>query len=294
MDYEEPWLDLSGSQLETVPTVNAKRLKLARNALTSVEGTWHSLDVSANRVSTLVVNCVELDASSNRLTDIQISKSIVDLRLADNALTTIDFLKGFPALRSLNVARNDLARVPKVPNLTELDVSDNRIRELEGPSIDVLDISNNGLGLEQLQSLLKGLPKLVEVHCEHTDLDYVVIVNQPRPPNLKELQDTHAQALAFKEEIRRVKSTLGLPQPKRLDQALTFASRVKPPTPPRPDPPPQEYEAMMHSYRQALASIEQHDVVVPRCSSKPTVLRRRRDSKRLASSKAGPRPELAS
>lgn len=118
-------------------------------------------------------NLVFLDLGDNQLTTIRAEDlhhltNLKQLKLDGNQLQTIqhDAFHTLTSLRRLVLARNWLKDVGGLPNLTELDVSFNKLRTVNLEAVEVVDLSGNPLEEEGLKNLrLEGLRELRLAQC---------------------------------------------------------------------------------------------------------------------------------
>lgn len=139
-------------------------------------------------------NLVFLDVGDNQLTtiradDLRHLTNLKQLKLDGNQLQTIqhDAFQSLTSLRKLVLARNWLKHVSGLSNLTELDLSFNRLRTVNLESVEVLNLSGNPLDEEGLNDLA-GLEMLKELRLAQCGLTHF---NFPLSGGLEVLDVSH-------------------------------------------------------------------------------------------------------
>uniref|UniRef100_A0A2K6GMW2 Leucine rich repeats and immunoglobulin like domains 1 n=1 Tax=Propithecus coquereli TaxID=379532 RepID=A0A2K6GMW2_PROCO len=173
---------LSNNELTTIPSLGAASshvisLFLQHNKIRSVEGTqlkaYLSLEV--------------LDLSSNNITEVRSScfprgLPLKELNLASNRIGTLEsgaFDGLSRSLLTLRLSKNRITRLPvkafKLPRLTQLDLSRNRIRLIEGltfqglDSLEVLKLQRNNIS-NLTDGAFWGLSRMHVLHLEYNSL----------------------------------------------------------------------------------------------------------------------------
>ncbi|XP_066208024.1 leucine-rich repeats and immunoglobulin-like domains protein 1 [Saccopteryx leptura] len=173
---------LNNNELTAVPSLGAASshvtsLFLQHNKIHSVEGTQlkaylslEVLDLSWNNITEMRSTCFshgppikELNLASNRIGTLEsgafdgLSRSLLTLRLSRNRVTQLP-VKAF-----------------KLPRLTQLDLSRNRIRLIEGltfqglDSLEVLKLQRNNIS-QLTDGAFWGLSRMHVLHLEHNSL----------------------------------------------------------------------------------------------------------------------------
>jgi Leucine-rich repeat (LRR) protein len=182
-------LDLHGLRLRSLPDTFSTDLGIRR------------IDLSGNRLTELPPSLFrlgeleELDLGNNRLTalapDIGMLTRLTRLDVSENRLSTVaPALTECAALQHLHLYGNALTRIAplgKLPALTTLDLSGNRLRSLDGltPALVSLDVSGNHIAelpddilkltrlrrLDLSDNLLASVDALLGLQIEQLHLD---------------------------------------------------------------------------------------------------------------------------
>lgn len=173
---------LNNNELTAIPSLGSASshivsLFLQHNRIRSVEGSQlkaylslHVLDLSANNITEIRSTCfphglplTELNLASNRISTLEsgafdgLSRSLLTLRLSKNRITQLP-VKAF-----------------KLPRLTQLDLSRNRIRLIEGltfqglDSLEVLRLQRNNIS-KLTDGAFWGLARMHALHLEYNSL----------------------------------------------------------------------------------------------------------------------------
>nr|XP_044992042.1 leucine-rich repeats and immunoglobulin-like domains protein 1 isoform X5 [Jaculus jaculus] len=191
---------LNNNELTAIPSLGAASTRvislfLQHNKIRSVEGSqlkpYVALEV--------------LDLSSNNITEIRSAcfphgLLIRELNLASNRISTLEsgaFDGLSRSLQTLRLSKNRIVQLPvkafRLPKLTQLDLSRNRIRLIEGlafqglPGLEVLKLQRNSIS-KLADGAFWGLPKTHVLHLEYNSL---AEVNSGSLYGLTALQQLH-------------------------------------------------------------------------------------------------------